>query len=154
MRKAQTTTREAAETAMKTLAKASAKLKQLQGQRELALAAIEEKFGGKMSDLTAECETAKATIRSYAESAPEIFNGKKSCKLGGGTIAFRTGKPSLKCLEGFDWATVQPLLNRDYIRTTEEIDKQKLIADFKDSPEELAKVGLTITQEESCTVTP
>lgn len=149
MRKAQTTTRKEAEKAMTTLVKSSAKLEQLKAQKKLALAAIEEKFAEKISDLTAQCESAETTVRTYAESAPEIFNDQKSCKLAGGTIGYRKGTPKLECLNGFDWDTVKPLLSKDYIRTIEEIDKKTLIANFKDSPEELAKVGLTITQEEA-----
>jgi len=141
--------RKEAEKAMNALATASAKLEQLEAQKKIDLAKIEEKYAEKINELKAKCEESKAIIEAYAEFAPEIFNGKKSCRLGVGTIGYRIGTPRLECLEGFDWDTVKPLLQEDYVRTTVEIDKKNLIADFKEDPDALNEVGLVIVQTES-----
>ncbi len=140
--------RKDAEKAMNMYATASAKLEQLKAQKKLDLAKIEEKYVEKISDLEAKFNESKAIIKAYAEWAPEIFNDKKSCQLGVGTIGYRLGT-RLECLAKFDWNTVVPLLNENYVRTTVEIDKKKLLADFKDDLNALNEVGLTIVQEDA-----
>ena len=52
-----------------------------------------------------------------------------------GVIGFRTGTPKLKTLKGFTWASALELVKRflpGYIRQTEEIAKDKLLADRYD----------------------
>ena len=49
-----------------------------------------------------------------------------------GTIGFRTGNPKLKLLKGFTWASALTLVKKYipiYVRMTEDVNKEKLIAD-------------------------
>lgn len=49
-----------------------------------------------------------------------------------GVIGFRTGTPKLKTLKGFTWASALQLVKEflpGYVRQTEEIAKDKLLAD-------------------------
>ena len=71
-----------------------------------------------------------------------------------GTLGFRTGTPALKTQKGFTWESVKNLLKEflpGYVRTKEEADKEKLLADRE--KEEVAalfpKVGVKVTQDEA-----
>lgn len=58
-----------------------------------------------------------------------------------GVIGFRTGTPKLKTLKGFTWASALELVKTflpSYLRQTEEIAKDRLLAD-----RDLDKVGVT-----------
>lgn len=61
-----------------------------------------------------------------------------------GVLGFRTGTPKLKTRKGFTWAAVLELLkefNPAYVRTSEEVAKDKLLADreSEDMPELMQK---------------
>ena len=87
-----------------------------------------------------------------------------------GTIGFRTGTPKLKTLKGFNWASALELVKRvlpGYVRTTDEIAKDKLLADREleavvigssdesvPMSEALAGCGITVVQDETFYVEP
>lgn len=76
-----------------------------------------------------------------------------------GTIGFRTGTPKLKTLKGFTWASALTLVKEflpGYIRQAEEIAKDKLLADrdYKNMPEQMAKCGIQVAQDEIFFVEP
>jgi phage host-nuclease inhibitor protein Gam len=92
-----------------------------------------------------------------------------------GTIGFRTGTPKLKTLKGFTWASALELAKRflpmTYIRQTEEIAKDRLLADrdlkevaVYDTPtgdlrtatmiEAMAVCGIQVVQDEAFYVEP
>lgn len=76
-----------------------------------------------------------------------------------GVIGFRTGTPKLKTLKGFTWASALQLVKEflpGYIRQTEEIAKDKLLAD-RDTEEmapQMAKCGIQVSQDETFYVEP
>ena len=88
-------------------------------------------------------------------------------------IGFRTGTPKLKTLKGFTWASALQLVKRflpDYIRQTEEIAKDKMLADrdgnvamaVSDSPsfvevpirKAMTECGIQVVQDETFYVEP
>ena len=76
-----------------------------------------------------------------------------------GTIGFRTGTPKLKTMKGFTWASVLQLAREfmpSYIRTTEEIAKDKLLADRDDEEmsDKMAHCGIAVAQDETFYVEP
>jgi phage host-nuclease inhibitor protein Gam len=76
-----------------------------------------------------------------------------------GTLGFRIGTPKLKTLKGFTWGAVTNLLKEflpDYLRTSEEPAKDKLLADrdVEDVVLLLPKVGVFVDQDESFYVEP
>lgn len=76
-----------------------------------------------------------------------------------GTIGFRTGTPKLKTLKGFTWASALQLVKEflpDFIRRTEEIAKDKMLADRESEgmTEKLSKCGITVAQDETFFVEP
>lgn len=72
-------------------------------------------------------------MQAYAvENKEELFARKKSVESAHGVFGFRTGTPKLKNLKGFTWAAVTNLCKEllpSYIRTSEELAKDKLLAD-------------------------
>ena len=164
-------TREDAEVAFAAFAKADASINKIQSEVELQCAKIREKHQAELTRLTAERDASFETLQSFAiENKAELFSKKKSLDMTHGTIGFRTGTPKLKTLKGFTWASALNLVKSflpGYIRTTEEIAKDKLLADRElkevelekhNSPitmaEAMAECGISVTQDENFYVEP
>ena len=167
-------TREAADEAFATYAKADASINKINADIELQCAKIREKYQNQLGVLQCERECAFDTLQAFAtENQAELFAKKKSLDMAHGTIGFRTGTPKLKTLKGFTWASalelVKTFLPSSYIRKTEEVAKDKLLADrdldevevtdqivktpmsMKDA---MAKCGIQVTQDEAFYVEP
>ena len=74
-------------------------------------------------------------------------------------MGFRTGTPKLKTLKGFTWPSVVNLLKEflpDYVRTTDEAAKDRLLADreVEEVRELFPRVGITVVQDETFYVEP
>lgn len=164
--------RDAADEAFATYAKADAQSAKITADIELQCARIREKYAGKLAELDEEKSKAFETLQSYAtENQAELFAKKKSLEMAHGTIGFRTGTPKLKTLKGFTWASALQLVKEflpGYIRQTEEIAKDKLLADrdtevpaegepwgqAKSMVEQMAKCGIQVAQDETFYVEP
>lgn len=164
-------TREAADEAFATFAKADAQCNKINADIELACAKIREKWADKLTVLQAERDAAFDTLQAFATEHPELFTKKKSLYMAHGTIGFRTGTPKLKTLKGFTWEAAKTLVKKllpDYIRTTEEIAKDKMLADRdsqqmregdplgpgKPMSEAMAECGIQVVQDETFYVEP
>lgn len=164
--------KEAAEEAFATYAKADAERAKITAEIELKCAQIREKHQDRLSQLQATQEEAFDTLQAYAtENQPELFSKKKSLEMVHGTIGFRTGTPKLKTLKGFTWASALHLVKEflpTFIRITEEIDKSRLLSE-RDSEalklgelpgegvplrEVMAKCGISVVQDETFFVEP
>lgn len=166
--------RETADEAFATYAKNDAQIQKINAEIELQCAKIREKYADKLAVLTTGKEIAFDTLQSFAtENHAELFTKKKSLDMAHGTIGFRTGTPKLKTLKGFTWESAKTLVKKflpDYIRTSEEIAKDKLLADRdgnvkmdcsdSTSPEEvtlksaMAECGIQVIQDETFYVEP
>lgn len=126
-------TREAADEAFATFAKADASINKIQAEIELQCAKIREKRQADLTSLMAERDAAFETLQSFAtENQTELFAKKKSLEMTHGVIGFRTGTPKLKTLKGFTWESALTLVKKyipAYARIKEEIAKDKLLAD-------------------------
>lgn len=153
-------TREAADEAFATYAKADAQAAKITADIELQCAKIREKYASKLAELDSEKTKAFDTLQSYAtENQAELFTKKKSLDMAHGTIGFRTGTPKLKTLKGFTWASALQLVKEflpGYIRQTEEIAKDKLLADrdTEDMMPQMNKCGIQVVQDETFYVEP
>ena len=167
-------TREAADDAFARYAKAAAKYDKVTAEIELQCARIREKYQNELAELDAEKETSFGVLQSYAtENQAEMFAKKKSLDMAHGTIGFRTGTPKLKTLKGFTWASalelVKTFMPSGYVRTTEEVAKDKLLADREldevslneggqvrtaAMSEAMAKCGIQVVQDETFFVEP
>jgi phage host-nuclease inhibitor protein Gam len=168
--------REAADEAFATYAKSDAQIQKINAEIELQCAKIREKYADKLAALGNERDAAFDVLQSFAtENQAELFTKKKSLDMAHGTIGFRTGTPKLKTLKGFTWASALQLAKKflpmTYIRQTEEIAKDKLLADrdleeveVYDTPtgdprevtmkEAMAVCGIQVVQEEAFYVEP
>lgn len=161
-------TREAADEAFASYAKADAQMGKITADIELQCAKIREKYASKLAELESERDTAFDTLQSFAtENQAELFIKKKSLEMAHGVIGFRTGTPKLKTLKGFTWASALQLVKEflpGYIRQTEEIAKDKLLADraaeltvnevATPMSGQMAKCGITVVQDETFYVEP
>ena len=153
-------TAEQANDAFAQYAKADAQIQKINADIELQCAKIREKRADELTRLGEEREQAFDTLQAYAvENQAELFTKKKSLEMTHGTIGFRTGTPKLKTLKGFTWASVLNLVKEflpSFIRTTEEIAKDKLLADrdAEGMGEKMAQCGIMVTQDETFYVEP
>lgn len=163
--------RDAAEEAFAQYAKADASMNKLNAEIDLQCAKIREKWQNRLAELATEKEQAFDVLQGFAlEHKLELFTKKKSLEMTHGTIGFRTGTPKLKTLKGFNWASALELVKRvlpGYVRTTDEIAKDKLLADREleavvigssdesvPMSEALAGCGITVVQDETFYVEP
>ena len=153
-------TREAADEALATYAMADAQASKIAADIELQCVKIREKYADKLAELEGQKSTAFDTLQAYAsENKGDLFSKKKSLDMVHGTIGFRTGTPKLKTLKGFTWASALTLVKEflpGYIRQTEEIAKDKLLADrdYTNMPEQMARCGIQVAQDETFFVEP
>lgn len=166
-------TKDAAEEAFAVYAKAEAEKSKITAEIELKCARIREQHQEKLTQLQNVQEESFAVLQSYAmENQEELFRKRKSLEMVHGTIGFRTGTPKLKTLKGFTWESAKNLVKiflPSYIRKTEEIAKDKLLADkdmelqlggdphnrgFLPLRDQLSEVGIQIVQEETFYVEP
>lgn len=148
-------TREEMEEAMSKYATAEAKYCSLTARMDVEMTKIREKYADELARLDGEKEEAFDLLQAFAvENKTELFSKRKSLESVHGTIGFRTGTPKLKPAKGFTWASITNLLKEflpDYIRTTEEPAKDKLLADREDElvATNLPRVGISVVQEET-----
>lgn len=153
-------TRDAAEAAFGQYAKADAEINKINAGIELACAKIREKHADRLAALSEERDQAFDTLQAFAtENQAELFAKKKSLDMTHGTIGFRTGTPKLKTLKGFTWASALNLVKEflpSFIRTSEEVAKDKLLADRDEEgmTEKMAKCGIQVVQDETFYVDP
>ena len=153
-------TRDAADEAFATYAKANAQMLKIQADIELQCAKIREQKAVRLSELDEEKKKAFDILQAFAtENQSELFAKRKSLEMAHGVIGFRTGTPKLKPLKGFTWASALQLVKEflpGYVRQNEEIAKDKLLADrdMEGTSALIAKCGIQVVQEENFFVEP
>ena len=153
-------TSEQMEQAFADYAKADARQQKIMADMDVQMTKIREKWQDELQKLTETKDNAFDIMQAYAlENREELFSKRKSLETTHGTIGFRTSTPALKTRKGFTWSSVLNLLKEflpSYVRTKEEPDKEKLLADRED--EEVAtlfpKVGVVVVQDETFYVEP
>lgn len=130
--------------------KSEAKIKEEMKKREAAL-----------GNMPAQMEEDASIIQRYCEENYEtLFANAKSITVGGLTLSFRTGSPSLAFDDGVEEKDLLvELKKRDmttYINVKESLDKKKIIADreAKEVKRVLDKVGASVEQYETFKITP
>lgn len=141
-------------------ARADARIQKINATMDIEMTRIREKYQDELSKLAEAKEKSFDIMQAYAlENRDELFSKRKSLETTHGTMGFRTGTPKLKTLKGFTWGAVVNMLKEflpGYVRTSEEANKEKLLAD-RESEEVTAlfpKVGITVVQEETFYVEP
>lgn len=153
-------TREQMEEAFGQYALADAEVQSITASMDQQFVALREQHADRLAELEEQKSKALEVMQIFAtENREELFSKRKSMETAHGVIGFRTGTPKLKTKKGFTWAAVLELLRkfgRDYIRATEEIAKDKLLAD-RDSDEcqqLMEDCGIMVAQDETFYVEP
>lgn len=151
---------EQAEQAFADFAAADAKCQNLTSKMDIEITRIREKYADRLAELDARKSEVFDLMQAYAlENKDELFSKKKSVESAHGVFGFRTGTPKLKNMKGFTWAAVTNFVKEllpSYIRTSEELAKDKLLAD-RDVPEVAGcfpKIGVQVVQDETFYVEP
>lgn len=152
-------TRELAEDAFASFAKADAKQQQITSKMDGEMTKIRSKYAADLDELQSQKDEAFEQLQSYAENNRDEFGKKKSIEFLHGVLGFRTGTPKLKTLKGFTWASVLGLLKvhlPSYVRTIEEPAKDRLLADREepDTAQKFKDVGIYFDQDETFFVEP
>lgn len=153
-------TREEAERAFADFAEADAKVCNITAKMDLEMTKIREKYADQLAELNEVKEKSFNIVETYAiENKEELFQKRKSVESAHGIFGFRTGTPKLKTLKGFTWASVLNLCKEylpEYVRTTYEVAKDKLLADRdkEEVSEQFEKVGILVAQDESFYLEP
>ncbi len=133
---------------------ASARLDEVVARMNEAIALAKAPFEAETESLKAGYDALEEIALAWAKAHPEEFATAKSVAFVHGTIGFRTGQPVLKPMKGVTWETVLSILRESlpmYVRRTEEVDKQSLLAARDELGEEnLRMLGLKVTQTERC----
>lgn len=141
-------------------ATASARINGINAKMDEEFTKIREKNADTLADLEQQKKEAFDVMQVFAtENREALFTKRRSMETTHGILGFRTGTPKLKTRKGFTWAAVLEMLkefNPAYVRTTEEVAKDKLLADRDEEnvPELMQKVGITVDQDETFYVEP
>lgn len=153
-------TREQAEQAFAEFAAADAKFQNLTSKMDLEITQIREKYADRLAELGEVKARSFDVMQSFAvENKEELFARRKSLESAHGVFGFRTGTPKLKNLRGFTWAAVTNLVKEllpDYIRVSEELAKDRLLADREraEVAEFFPRIGVQVVQDETFYVEP
>jgi phage host-nuclease inhibitor protein Gam len=148
-------TREQADSAFAEYATADARTQQITSKMDMQITKIRESYQDELTKLQDKKSNTFDVLQVYATENKEVlFPKKKSVETTHGIFGFRTGTPKLKTQKGFTWSAVTNMLREflpEYVRTTEEPSKDKLLAD-REVPEVAAlfdKVGILVDQDET-----
>ncbi len=153
-------TKEMAETAFAEFAIADAKVQGITAKMDGEMTRIREKYADTLSELNEAKDKAFEVMQTYAmENKDVLFVKRKSVESAHGVFGFRLGTPKLKNMKGFTWVAVTNLVKEllpEYIRTSEELAKDKLLSDREnpDVAEMFPRIGVQVIQEETFFVEP
>jgi phage host-nuclease inhibitor protein Gam len=128
----------------------------LKSEIAAAIAKVNAKYAAATEAVTKAKAESTQTVKTYCEqNRPSLFGTALSMTVDGVKIGFRKGTYKIIAGEGISWEEVVARLKKkkmnDYLRTVEEIDKEKLIGAREDKKliSALPQLGITIGQEET-----
>lgn len=145
-------TQEVAEQAMASFAMAEARKAKIKAEIDIQFTKIRDEYAAEQAELDEIINLSFDKLQVFATENPNLFKKKKRIDTAHGVFGYRTGQPKAKTLKGFTWAAVASVLQRmapDYIRTSIEADKQKLIDDREKIGDKMADYGVEIVQDET-----
>ena len=153
-------TREAMEEAFGRYATADAEMQSINAAMDKEFVAIRERNAERLAELEQQKTESFEVMQVFATEQREVlFSKRRSLETTHGIIGFRTGTPKVKTRRGFTWAAALELVREflpSYIRTSEEVAKDKLLADRENEQLQplMQKCGIDVVQEESFYVEP
>lgn len=155
----ETITVDDADAAFGMYADADAREKKILADMDVKITQLRERYQEELARLKELKDQKFELLQHYAVTNPEVFAKKKSVEMTHGIIGFRTGTPKLSTRKGYTWAAILSLVKEfipDYIRTVEEVAKDRILADREQEvvSANLNRVGIEIKQNESFYVEP
>lgn len=153
-------TSEQVEAALSEFSQADSRIQKITAEMELKITAIRDKHAEELAELQKKKDDSMEILQVFAtENKESPFSKTKSYKSAHGIFGFRTGTPKIKQLKGFTKESVLALVKAilpDYIRTAEEVAKDRLLADRdkEEVAEKLSKCGMVVVQDETFYVEP
>ena len=153
-------TSEQVEAALSEFSQADSRIQKITAEMELKITAIRDKHAEELAELQKKKDDSMEILQVFAtENKESLFSKTKSYKSSHGIFGFRTGTPKIKQLKGFTKESVLALVKAilpDYIRTAEEVAKDRLLADRdkEEVAEKLSKCGMVVVQDETFYVEP
>lgn len=147
-------TREEADKAFADYAQAEAKYQSLNAKMEAEMMKVREKYNSQLVELDSLMDEKYEIVRQFAiEHRNDLFQDKKKVEWTHGAFGFRGGVPKLKAASGFTWNEVVERCREflpDYVRTTHEVSKSKLLADRNNEKvsAQFRNVGIEVVNEE------
>lgn len=153
-------TNEQVEAALSEFSQADSRIQKITAEMELKITAIRDKHAEELAELQKKKDDSMEILQVFAtENKESLFSKTKNYKSAHGIFGFRTGTPKIKQLKGFTKESVLALVKAilpDYIRTAEEVAKDRLLADRnkEEVAEKLSKCGMVVVQDETFYVEP
>ena len=146
--------REEADKAMSEYAQTEAKRQSLKAKMDAEMMKVREKYNNQLVELESLMGEKYEIVRQFAiEHRNDLFQDKKKVEWTHGSFGFRGGIPKLKNASGFTWNDVVERCREflpDYVRTTHEVAKSKLLADRNNEKvsAQFRNVGIEVVNEE------
>jgi phage host-nuclease inhibitor protein Gam len=127
-------------------------INQKNSEMEAEIAAIRKKYEPEITHLDEiQDEKFKAIKNFCLVNKDKFFAKKRSIQVLGATLGLRQDPPSVKPDKGQTWEKALELIKQNlpgYIRTVEQPDKDKILADRSSIAHLIPKAGLRIVQED------
>jgi phage host-nuclease inhibitor protein Gam len=125
---------EQAEKASSEFATGYNKLEKIEAKMNEELNKVKEKYQEQVTELKNELEEPAQVLETFAKEQKTNWGKKKSVELLHTIIGFRTGTPKVVKDKKFTWEAVLELMKKNtlmkpFIRTTEEINKELILAE-------------------------
>lgn len=147
-------TRETAEESMGLFADAANSLYKIEAEMNVKINAVRDQYQEQINKFNEQKDEQMEVLEVFAEENFESWGKKKSFELLHGIVGYRTGTPKVKFEKGFNSKSVTVILKEHYpryVRTVDEMDKEKIIADREmEGFDKLCKKGhITVVQDET-----
>ncbi len=149
-----------AQVALKDFALASSQLKETEAKIEQEVQKIRKKYASRVNGMQQLRDDSYGLVHAYAsENKDKLFDKKRSVDWSFGTFGFRLGTPKVDKKRGITWGAALQLIkgqDLEFVRTKEEVDRDKIIASREDPAimGQLAKLGISVIQTETFFVEP
>jgi len=134
--------------------------RQVRANMDQELASVRARYEVELIPLDNTIEANTDLCATFCVTRNDLFaNGAKSVDLVTAVIGFRTGQPKVKILKRWNLAAVIAAIKArkwadKFIRETEELNKERIIAERADLGEALKAVGLDVVQDERFYIEP
>lgn len=145
------------ETAVFKMAEAKAVIAGHEAELNKQINKLREDFEKKTKKQREQIDEIMPDVEAFCIKNKLLFQKTKSIELPAGRIGFRVSTPRISMLNRkYNQKTVLELVKRlfksDYIRTKEELDKEKMLSDYSGkllTDDQIAAVGLRVEQDEN-----